>query len=134
MTPDAPLKILIVDGDGASALSTRTLLEQAGYAARMVGNGPEVINILNSVYFDLVLMDVDADTAKDFRTARAIRQMDDVIAGIPIIALSGTSDPQASSRCLKAGMNGFLAKPFSLLDFSDALRRMHNRRIFGQAT
>ena len=129
-----PLKILIVGDNGANAPGTRRLLVQAGHAARVAGNGTEAINTLNSVYFDLVLVDIEGGGVNGIKTTRAIREMDDGIANIPIIGLSGAPDPLTATRCRKAGMNEFLAKPFSLQDFSDTLRKIHNRRIFQQTS
>lgn len=59
-----------------------------------------------------------------FEATAAIRQLPDTArAGVPIIALTANAMPGDEQRCLDKGMNGFLAKPFSLVNLRATLAR-----------
>lgn len=127
---EASLRILVVESDAANARQTRSVLEEGGHVIHMAANTSEAISRLNSTYFDLVLTGVNHPDMEGLETARAIRRTDDIIATIPIIALSPASAPRDDARCIKAGVNAFLSTPFSLPAFAETLRQVHNRRVF----
>lgn len=130
MMHDTSLRILVVDSDDTSARDACALLEGGGHVTHTAANCTEAVSRLNSIYFDLVLMGVEPPCTDGLETARAIRRTRDVIAAIPIIAFGSTSSPGLGNRCIKAGMDAFLATPFSLPDFAETLRRVHNARVF----
>lgn len=121
------MRILLVDKSVESVETTSALLKQDGHDVHVVACGIEAVNTLNSLYFDLALMDVEPDTIAATRT---IRSADASIASIPIIAMVSNHPHTAATHCMEAGMNDSIPKPFSLKTFEQTLRRVHNQRIF----
>ena len=75
--------------------------------------------------FDLVLMDCQMPVMDGFEATAAIRALPEGRGqGLPIIALTANAMQGDEQKCVKAGMNGFLAKPFTLAQLQGLLVRM----------
>lgn len=73
---------------------------------------------------DLILMDCAMPVKSGFEAAseiRAIGQISNFAAQIPIIALTASAVPSTKEKCLAAGMNGYLSKPTKLADLEAML-------------
>ncbi|KAG0297680.1 hypothetical protein BGZ96_005344 [Linnemannia gamsii] len=73
---------------------------------------------------DLILMDCAMPVKSGFEAAseiRAIGQLSNFAAQIPIIALTASAVPSTKEKCLAAGMNGYLSKPTKLADLEAML-------------
>ena len=68
--------------------------------------------------FDLILMDIMMPEMNGYETTKAIRNLSDRPDGkkIPIIAMTANAFEEDAKRCLAAGMNAHLAKPFQIED------------------
>jgi len=71
--------------------------------------------------YDLILMDCQMPLMDGFEATREIRRREPLHT--PIIALTANAMPGASDRCLEAGMDDYIAKPFSLKDLRETLER-----------
>jgi CheY-like chemotaxis protein len=72
---------------------------------------------------DLILMDCQMPVMDGLAATRAIRAAESAGVRIPIVALTGNAMPGDREACVAAGMDDYLAKPFSLT----ALRTMIDR-------
>jgi CheY-like chemotaxis protein/HPt (histidine-containing phosphotransfer) domain-containing protein len=73
-------------------------------------NGAEAIALLTKEKFDLVLMDVQMPVMNGIAATHIIRQ--EISKTIPIIALTANAIKGESNKCLAAGMNAYISKPF----------------------
>jgi PAS domain S-box-containing protein len=125
-TPDAPLvpaaapglAILVAEDNDINALLARSLLVKLGHRPTMAKNGAIAVESwlaaqLSGVPYDLVLMDVNMPDLDGIEAARRIRAAEEArnVARTPIIALTANAFDEDRDACLKAGMDGFLAKP-----------------------
>jgi CheY-like chemotaxis protein len=88
----------------------KLILQRAGFNIDVVGDGNEALEAHQSVPYDLILMDCQMPTMDGFEASRQIRQLDHpqpVIIAVTASALVGERE-----RCLKAGMDDYLSKPF----------------------
>ncbi|MDF3020743.1 MAG: hypothetical protein K0Q92_2046, partial [Steroidobacteraceae bacterium] len=69
---------------------------------------------------DLIFMDCQMPVMDGLAAARAIREAENGSCRVPIVALTGNAMPGDRDACVAAGMDDYLAKPFSL----KALRAM----------
>lgn len=116
-----PLTILVAEDTIANQKVVRSILETRGHHVEVASNGKEAIEAVAGKKFDLVLMDVQMPTLDGLQATRMIR--DDPrrsIADLPIIALTAHAMKGDRVRCLAAGMDGYLSKPFD----ADELIRM----------
>lgn len=73
--------------------------------------------------FDVVFMDVDMPVVNGFEAARAIREREGAARRTPIVALTASAFPGDADACRDAGMDDFLAKPFSSDELCAVLAR-----------
>lgn len=106
-------RILVVEDNEINRLVAYTVLAQYGATVYEAGDGNEAIQQFEKgILFDLVLMDIQMPGKDGLETTRHIRSHIDT--SIPIIALTANAFKQEEERCLEAGMNDFIAKPFDV--------------------
>jgi PAS domain S-box-containing protein len=107
------IRVLVADDVAANQLLTLKFLEFLGYQGQAVGNGVEALAILEHTHFDLILMDCQMPEMDGFETTRRIREHDDArLRNMPIIALTANAMGGDDKKCLEAGMDDYLSKPF----------------------
>ncbi|MDT8370472.1 MAG: response regulator [Gammaproteobacteria bacterium] len=114
LTPQNILgRILVVEDNMTNQKLILSLLSKLGHSAQAVANGVEAIQILQSVPFDLVLMDCQMPEMDGFEATRRIRAQNSPVLNpnIPIIALTASVLRQDQEQAFEAGMDDFLAKP-----------------------
>jgi CheY-like chemotaxis protein len=81
--------------------------------ADAVANGAEAVKSLESIPYDLVLMDVRMPVMDGLEATRQIRSLASAVRdhAIPVVAMTANAIGSDRERCLAAGMNDFLAKP-----------------------
>ncbi len=106
------MRVLIVDDDQTNQLVVAGILERNGIAAVCAANGVEALDALARQPYDLILMDIQMPIMDGVETTRCIRAMAPPIGRIPIIAVTATATAEERARCLAAGMDDFIGKPF----------------------
>lgn len=123
-----PVRVLIVDDQRADALFAQAVLERAGMHARIEHDPLRVAQALANERTDLVLMDLHMPLANGVEVTMALRA-DPQFARIPVVFLSGESDPDSQLEAINAGGDDFLFKPIrprSLIEaVQDRVRRLH---------
>ena len=107
-----PLRVLMAEDNPTNQLVARSVLEKFGIVPDVVGNGVEAIDALRRAPYDLVLMDMHMPEMGGIEATQVIRAMPDATGRIPIVALTANAFAEDVERCRKAGMNGYVAKPF----------------------
>ncbi len=105
------------------------LLERDGHRVTAVDDGVQAVAAVTGGRFDVVLMDVQMPEMDGLEAARTIRALPGPEARIPIIALTATAVPGELERCLTAGMDDFVTKPFVY----EALTAVLARHVQGEA-
>ncbi|HEX8060085.1 MAG TPA: two-component regulator propeller domain-containing protein [Cyclobacteriaceae bacterium] len=106
-----PMKILIADDNPVNQILANRALTKLGYKPAIVGNGLEVLDMLNTGDFDLVLMDVQMPEMDGLQATRVIR---DTMKTQPwIIAVTANAMQSDRRECLDAGMNDYISKPIN---------------------
>jgi len=78
-------------------------------------------------HFDLVLMDIQMPVMNGINASKAIRNLQTTAAEIPIIAMTAYSLYGEMENCYKAGMNGYVAKPFKAVDLFNSIMELVKR-------
>jgi CheY-like chemotaxis protein len=125
------LCILIADDNASDRLLLSTIVRRQGHRVLSVSNGQEAVEVFERERPQLVLMDAMMPVMDGFEAARRIKQM----AGeslVPIIFLTSLSESEALVRCLDAGGDDFVAKPYNQvilaakINAMNRLRRLHD--------
>jgi len=103
------------------------MLEALGCRVQLVGNGLEAVQALSRSGFDLILMDCQMPEMDGYQATDLIRDSERAAgteAGrVPIVALTAHAMEGAREKCLAAGMDDYLAKPFSQDQLGEVLGR-----------
>ncbi|HSY06097.1 MAG TPA: two-component regulator propeller domain-containing protein [Steroidobacteraceae bacterium] len=123
--PLSPLtgRVLVVEDQPLNREVAQGVLAALGLDSQAANNGQEALEKLAREHFDAVLMDCEMPVLDGFAATRALRQREAGGAGLPVIALTADATPQGRAACLAAGMNGYLAKPFTREALHGALAR-----------
>ncbi|MFP4331146.1 MAG: response regulator [Alkalispirochaetaceae bacterium] len=107
--------ILVAEDNAINVLVLRTLLERAGYRVVCVENGREAVEKLRGYPFDLVLMDISMPILDGVRATEQIRSGESGVLDptVPVIAITAHAMKGDREKFLAAGMNDYIAKPFS---------------------
>jgi PAS domain S-box-containing protein len=102
--------ILVTDDNEINRLLASTVL--TNYKAKITEavNGLDAVEKVRQSKFDLVLMDIQMPVMDGLEASRTIRR--DIDKNIPIIALTAFAIKGDNDKCLDAGMNDYLSKPF----------------------
>lgn len=114
LPPTNKFHILVVDDHEINRKLTVAVLHKGGYQATTAASGAEALTALAAVHYDAVLMDVQMPGVSGLDVTRAIRsgQSHVLNPAIPIIAMTAHILPADQNKCLLAGMNDYIPKPF----------------------
>jgi two-component system sensor histidine kinase/response regulator len=104
-------RILVVEDNDINQIVAREILQDAGFAVEVADNGLVGLEMARSGRFDLVLMDMQMPVMDGVTATLEIRKL----AGfgtLPIVAMTANAMQRDRDRCLRAGMNDFVTKPF----------------------
>lgn len=112
--------ILVVDDDHAILKFVTLILENEGYRVVSARDGEEGLQKVREAPPDLVLADIIMPRKNGYQLCRAIKE-DSRLRSLPVLFLSGKSQPSDRFWAKRVGGDGFLAKPF---DPADLLREI----------
>jgi CheY-like chemotaxis protein len=110
--------VLLAEDNPTNQLVAMAVLRQLGCEATLARDGVEAVAAVAAHAFDAVLMDCMMPNMDGFEATRAIRAAH--AQRLPIIALTANAMPGDRERCLEAGMDDYMTKPFK----PDQLRAM----------
>ena len=103
--------ILIVDDDLTNRLVLRALLKEAGFYTIEAENGELAVLAVEEQHIDIVLMDVMMPVMDGYQAAKVIKSR--LSRFVPIIFLTAMTDESALAKCIEAGGDDFLTKPYN---------------------
>jgi CheY-like chemotaxis protein len=112
--PERPLEahVLLVEDNPINQEMARSMLQLLGCHSDLAENGREAVEAVARKRYDLVLMDCQMPLMDGYEATRAIRKAE--TTRVPIVALTANALPGDGERCLAAGMDDYLSKPFDV--------------------
>ena len=108
-------RVLLVEDNPINQSVAKAMLKKLGLQWTLANNGAEAVEQAREFDFDMVLMDCQMPVMDGYKATRLIRQLpEDRGARLPIIALTANTMQGDEQKCMDAGMNAFLAKPYTL--------------------
>ena len=143
------LHILLVEDNKINQELARIVLENADHRVKLAKNGLEALKIMAEDHFDVVLMDVQMPQMDGLTATTIIRQCEKGQAGtreenqdiearltkqlngrhVPIIAMTANAMSGDRQKCLDAGMDDYLTKPFIPKDLYKTLNRLSRHNL-----
>jgi signal transduction histidine kinase/FixJ family two-component response regulator len=120
----AGLRVLLAEDNNVNQKVAKRVLEKIGCSVTIVENGKAATEAYESSEFDVILMDCMMPEMDGWEATRAIRGLEQMnVKHIPIIALTANAMKGDKERCLEAGMDDYLSKPFKEAELKQALLR-----------
>lgn len=114
-----PLKLMIVDDSNIiRSKITRTLSQHNMEVVATASNGEEAISLFAKTTPDVVTMDLTMPRMDGLECIRALRKLN---SNVHILVVSALADKATAIQALKEGAQGFLCKPFSEADLTEAM-------------
>jgi len=115
--------ILVVDDVETNQQVTAAMLSALGLQSTVTDNGKNALELIRQREFDLILMDCQMPIMDGYEATAQVRGLPGERGKIPIIALTANAMHGDEKKCFEAGMNDFLAKPFTIADLQTVLGR-----------
>jgi PAS domain S-box-containing protein len=128
--PDVPvsvrgLHILLAEDNPYNRAVMEDLLPRSGHTLHVAGDGRAAITALEQGRFDVMLLDIHMPELDGFQVVALQRRREqDTGRHLPIIALTARSGGGERERCLRAGMDDYLAKPVRAAELFAAIDRV----------
>ncbi len=126
------MRILVAEDNETNQEVILSMLQSFGCRVTLCSNGKEAVEAATKNEYRLIFMDCQMPVMDGYQASNAIRRMEENKgreSHIPIIALTGNALEGDREKCLLAGMDEYLSKPFSLDDILEILERYsHEKR------
>ena len=123
------LRILLAEDNSINQKVACLILEKLGYRADVVSNGLEAVNLVQTVPYDCVLMDVEMPEMDGITATKRILSETQNLPKTPyIIALTAYALSEDRDRCCQAGMQDFITKPIRIEELERALDKIISLR------
>jgi PAS domain S-box-containing protein len=121
------LKVLVAEDNQLNARLAVLLLQKMGCSSDIAVNGKQAIQMHQKHVYDAILMDCQMPVMDGYEAARRIREIETQSGtaepACRIIAMTASALPGDRVRCLEAGMDDYLAKPFDASSLHSILSR-----------
>lgn len=121
--PGQGFTLLVAEDNDLNIKVLRPYLQNLGYRVELARDGVEAVDAATRTKPDLILMDVQMPRMDGLEATRRLRATPG-LATVPIIALTALAMPGDQERCLAAGMNEYVSKPFRLHLLAEAITRL----------
>lgn len=123
------LRILLAEDNRINAVLATALITRAGHEVDVAVNGLEAVKIIQQAHYDMVFMDMHMPEMDGLESSRQIRLLNGSPSNTPIIALTANAMASDRNKCLEAGMDDFLSKPFEPGDFTNMFDKWAKGRV-----
>jgi len=115
--------VLVVEDDHTNRTVLSLLLERMGIPHDFAENGREAVVMARSADYALILMDIRMPELDGYRATKAIRASASASKDVPIVAVTAQAMEGDLEKCIWAGMNDYLAKPYTREDLESVVSR-----------
>jgi len=126
--PGGNERILLIDDEPDILIVEKEMLEKLGYKLKVACNARDALKQLieQPDQFDLIITDI---TMPGMTGVEFIERLRKTYCEIPIILCTGFSELISEEKALSLGVNGFLKKPISMVDFSNTIRKVLDKKL-----
>jgi adenylate cyclase len=103
--------ILVIDDDPINRQMLTRLLEQDGYRVDTAATGQQGLGMLHADPFDVVLLDLVMPEMDGYEVLTTIKA-EEGLKHLPVLMITSVDDVASAARCIEAGAEDYLPKPF----------------------
>jgi PAS domain S-box-containing protein len=118
------VNVLMAEDNEMNKELARFVFEDIGWKLDIADNGAIALDKLRSGNYDIVLMDIQMPVMDGYTATKIIREdLDPRLSQIPIIAITAHALTSEIKKCMSAGMNDYISKPFKVPDLIGKIRK-----------
>lgn len=117
------LRVLLAEDNPVNQRMAERMLQRLGHTVQVAPDGAAAVAAVLDGPFDLVLMDCQMPVLDGYEATRAIRDLTGERGRVPVIALTANALSGDREKCLDAGMDDYLPKPFRIEELAAMLAR-----------
>jgi CheY-like chemotaxis protein len=118
-------RVLVVEDNAVNQKVAQRMLERMGCRVDVAADGRAALELLASMPYDLVLMDVQMPVMDGLEATRELRRREgDGGRHLPVVAMTAHAMQSDRERCLEAGMDDYVSKPIRRRDLLRVLRSL----------
>ena len=123
--PEIDADVLLVEDHEVNRKIAVVALGKLGARVAVAENGRVAVDMVLAHRYDIVLMDCQMPVMDGYEATQSIRNHEQLTGGrrLPIVAMTANAMPGSRERCLAAGMDDYLAKPFRIQQLEDLIRQ-----------
>jgi two-component system, sensor histidine kinase len=106
------VRVLVVEDNPVNQMLVVKVLQKEGFDTDVAENGIIALEKYEKNNYDVVLMDLQMPLMDGYETTLSIRALTSSKKNVPIIAMTAHTIKGEVERCMEAGMNDFISKPF----------------------
>jgi len=114
-------RLLLVEDNKINQKVALLMLKNLGYSADVAHNGVQALLAIESVHYDLILMDCMMPEMDGLEATKRLRGISGHYRSVPVVAMTASAFDDDRVACLTAGMNDFLSKPVNEADLASKL-------------
>jgi two-component system, cell cycle response regulator DivK len=124
-------RVLLVEDHPDTSELIRKELSFGGYDVLIAEDGREAVSA-SLLLPDIIIMDMRLPKMNGFEATKKIKE-NSKTASIPILAATALNGPGDRERCIAAGCDDYIAKPFTHNELLGALKKLLDRRVAAAA-
>ena len=131
--PEQGVRVLLAEDNKVNQDVARAMLASFGCDVHVAVNGREALDAMQAKQFDIVLMDCQMPVMDGYEATLAIRADESTgsLGHIPIVAVTANVLPEDRDKCIAAGMDDFLSKPFTIEKLRHTIERHTHEAAIG---
>jgi len=125
-SPSNAPRVLLAEDNPVNQAVCRAMLERLGAAVQVVGDGEEAVRAFEAGGIDLILMDCQMPRMDGYQATGVIREREKAAGAgrrVAIVALTAHAMQGDREKCLAAGMDDYLSKPFRQAELASVVAR-----------
>jgi len=122
--PSSHVRVLVVEDEALSRHALCQVLHRSGFFSAGASDGTQALEMVKFFKPRAIIMDLRMPNLDGIETTRRLKS-DESTASIPVLALTGSTDPEDRRQALAAGVDTFLNKPINLDQLMLYLRQHH---------
>jgi signal transduction histidine kinase/CheY-like chemotaxis protein len=117
------ISVLIVEDEVINRIFLERILARRGFIIDSANNGRECIEKYRTGNYDLIFMDINMPEIDGFEAVSLIREEERINgrSRIPVIAVTAHVYPDDIKKCLDAGMDSYIAKPYDTMKLMEEI-------------
>lgn len=128
------VNMLLVEDNPVNQKMTEAMLKKAGFYVDIAENGKKAVEAVERKNYDVIFMDIQMPEMDGFEATKTIRSIEKADKRNIIIAMTAHAMPGDREKCIKAGMDDYIAKPIDPKELFDIIKKWIKPKIEGDET